>query len=54
MKYFVYRQHLVQGEIVDELVATTFTEHDAKMLVKGIRAEQHNQLAYYQGEQKND
>ena len=55
MKYFIYRQQVGRGgEIVDILVATTFTEHDAKTLVKGLRAEQHNQLAYYKEEQKND
>ena len=47
MKYEVYRQKLVNGLIVEELVATTFNEHDAKTIVKGIRAEQKNQLAYY-------
>lgn len=55
MKYLVYRQQVGRdGEIVDILVATTFTEHDAKTLVKGLRAEQHNQLAYYTEEQKNE
>lgn len=51
MKYKVYKQKIIGGKIIDELVATCFTEHDAKVLVKGIRAEQHNQLAYYKKEE---
>lgn len=50
MKYKVYKQKLVNGFIIEELVATTFNENDAKTLVKGLRAEQHNQLAYYKEE----
>ena len=50
MKYKVYKQKLVNGFVVEELVATTFSEHDAKILVKGLRVEQHNQLAYYKEE----
>ena len=51
MKYKVYRQKIISGKIVDEIVATCFTEHDAKSIVKGIRAEQHNQLAFYKKEE---
>lgn len=51
MKYKVYKQKIVNGFVVEELVATTFSEHDAKVLVKGLRAEQHNQLAYYKEEE---
>lgn len=47
MKYQVFKQKLINGVITEELVATTFNEHDAKLLVKGIRAEQKNQLSYY-------
>ena len=47
MKFNIYKQKIYNGQIVDELVATAFSENDAKTIVKGIRAEQKNQLAYY-------
>lgn len=50
MKYKVYRQKVLNGVVIDFEVATTFSENDAKTLVKGLRAEQHNQLAYYKEE----
>jgi len=51
MKYKVYKEKIINGVVIDELVATTFSEHDAKVLVKGLRAEQHNQLAFYKEEE---
>lgn len=54
MKCKVYKQKLTNsGSIIDELVTTTFSENDAKALVKNLRAEQHNQLAYYKKEEQN-
>ena len=47
MKYEVYRQEIVNGEIKDILVITTFTENQAKTMVQNLRKAQHNQLAYY-------
>lgn len=47
MKYEVYRQEIVDGEIKDILVITTFTESQAKTMVQNLRKAQHNQLAYY-------
>ena len=47
MKYEVYRQEIVNGEIKDILVIITFSESQAKDIVQNLRKSQHNQLAYY-------